>query len=252
MRVLAKSDIGKAREINQDSYFISDSKDEIKLYILADGMGGYNGGEVASSLAIESTRKYIVNNFKDIVKEKNEILKLINSAIEYANMVVYEKSQENIELRDMGTTLDVCLIYNSNIFIGHVGDSRVYRIRKNIIRKITNDHSYVEKLVREGTISKEEAYNHPKKNMLMKAIGCSSLVEPDVMYKAFLKDDIILMCSDGLTNMLKDEEIYSILLNNPDNPVNVLIKKANEMGGYDNITAIIIDNIDFDEKTKER
>ena len=212
MRVLAKSDIGKAREMNQDSYFVSDIEDEIKLFILADGMGGYKGGEVASSLAIESTRKYITNNFKDIKKEKSEILKLINSAIEYANMVVYEKSQENADLRDMGTTLDVCLIYNSNIFIGHVGDSRVYRIRKDIIRKITNDHSYVEKLVREGTISREQAYNHPKKNMLMKALGCHSLVEPDIMYKGFLKDDIVLMCSDGLTNMLKDEEIYSILL----------------------------------------
>ena len=138
------------------------------------------------------------------------------------------------------------------MFIGHVGDSRVYRIRKDVIRKITNDHSYVEKLVREGTISREEAYNHPKKNMLMKAIGCHSLVEPDVLYRGFLKDDIILMCSDGLTNMLKDEEIYSILLNNPENPVGALIDKANKMGGYDNITAIIIDNIDFDEKTKER
>lgn len=252
MRVLAKSDIGKAREMNQDAYFISDPEDEIKLYILADGMGGYKGGEIASSLAIESTRKYIKNNFKDIIKEKEEILKLINSAIEYANMMVCEKAQENIELRDMGTTLDVCLIYNSNMYIGHVGDSRVYRIRKDTIRKITNDHSYVEKLVKDGTISREEAKNHPKKNMLMKAIGCYSLVEPDVMYKGFLKDDIVLMCSDGLTNMLKDEEIYSILLKNPDNPVEALINKANQMGGYDNITAIIIDNIDFDEKTKER
>ena len=252
MRILAKSDIGKAREMNQDSYYVSDSKDELKLFILADGMGGYKGGEVASSLAIESTRKYIQNNFEKIAKDKNEILKLINSAIEYANMVVYEKSQENLEFRDMGTTLDVCLIYNNNIFIGHIGDSRVYRIRKDIIRKITNDHSYVEKLVREGTITREQAQNHPKKNMLMKAIGCHSLAEPDVLYKGFLKDDIVLMCSDGLTNMLKDEEIYSILLNNPENPVKALIDKANQMGGYDNITAIIIDNIDIDEKTKER
>ena len=252
MRILAKSDIGKAREMNQDSFYVSDVDDEIKLYILADGMGGYKGGEIASSLAIESTRKYIENNFKDIQKEKSEILKLINSAIEYANMIVYEKSQEDKSLRDMGTTLDVCLIYNNNMFIGHVGDSRVYRIRKNIIRKVTNDHSYVEKLVREGTISKEEAFNHPKKNMLMKALGCHTLVEPDVMYKGFLKDDIILMCSDGLTNMLKDDEIYSILLNNPENPEKALINKANELGGYDNITVIIIDNIDFDEKTKER
>ena len=153
----------------------------------------------------------------------------------------------------MGTTLDVCLIYNNKAFIGHVGDSRVYRIRKNIIRKITTDHSYVEKLLREGTITKEEAYNHPKKNMLMKALGCSSLVEPDVICKGFLKDDIILMCSDGLTNMLRDNEIYNLLLNNPDKPEEALIKNANDLGGYDNITLIIIDNIDIgEEETKER
>ena len=252
MRILAKSDIGKARDMNQDAYYVSGEDDEIKLFILADGMGGYKGGEIASNLAIESTKKYILNNFKSISKDKEEILKLISSSIEYANMIVYEKSQQDIELRDMGTTLDVCLIYNNNIFVGHIGDSRVYRIRKNVIRKITNDHSYVEKLVKEGTITKEQAYNHPKKNMLMKAIGCHSLVEPDIMYKGFLKDDIILMCSDGLTNMLKDDEIYNILLENPEKPVDALIQKANDFGGYDNITAIIIDNIDFDEKTKER
>jgi protein phosphatase len=123
------------------------------------------------------------------------------------------------------------------------GDSRVYRIRKNIIRKLTYDHSYVEKLVRDGSITKEEAYNHPNKNMLLKAVGCNNLVKPDVFYKGFLKGDILLMCSDGLTNMLTEGEIYNVLLNNPEEPHNSLIEKANESGGYDNITAIIVDNI---------
>ena len=243
MRILAKSDVGKAREMNQDSFYISEPNSEIKLFILADGMGGYTGGEIASKLAVECTRKYITNNFNNISKDKEEIMKLIRSSIEYANLRVFEKSQENEELRDMGTTLDVCIIYNNKVFIGHVGDSRVYRIRKNIIRKLTTDHSYVEKLIREGSITKEEAYHHPKKNMLMKAVGCNSLVEPDVMYKGFLKDDILLMCSDGLTNMLTEGEIYNVLLNNPEEPHNSLIEKANESGGYDNITAIIVDNI---------
>ena len=242
MRILGKSDVGKAREMNQDSFYVSDVNDGIKLFILADGMGGYKGGEIASNLAVASARNFIYNNFPNIVKEKEEILKLLNDAIEYANFVVYEKSKENVEISDMGTTLDICLIYNNKVFIGHIGDSRVYRIRKNIIRKLTNDHSYVAQLVKEGKITKEEAYNHPRKNMLLKAIGCNSLVEPDVMYKGFIKDDILLMCSDGLTNMLKDEEIYQILLENPDKPVEVLIKKANDAGGSDNITAIIVDN----------
>lgn len=252
LRILAKSDIGKAREMNQDSYYVSDlEKDSLKLYILADGMGGYKGGEIASSLAVANAKNYICNNFKKTKKDRESILKLVKNAVEYANMVVYEKSQENEELQDMGTTLDICLIYNNKVFIGHVGDSRVYRIRKNIMRKLTTDHSYVEKLVKEGTITKEEAFNHPKKNMLMKALGCNSLVEPDVICKGFLKDDILLMCSDGLTNMLRESEIYNLLLNNPDKPEEALIKNANDLGGYDNITAIIIDNIEISEETKE-
>lgn len=252
LRILAKSDIGKAREMNQDSYYVSDlEKDSLKLYILADGMGGYKGGEIASSLAVANAKNYICNNFKKTKKDRESILKLVKNAVEYANMVVYEKSQENEELQDIGTTLDICLIYNNKVFIGHVGDSRVYRIRKNIMRKLTTDHSYVEKLVKEGTITKEEAFNHPKKNMLMKALGCNSLVEPDVICKGFLKDDILLMCSDGLTNMLRESEIYNLLLNNPDKPEEALIKNANDLGGYDNITAIIIDNIEISEETKE-
>lgn len=243
MRILAKSDIGKAREMNQDSFYVSSEEDEVKLFILADGMGGYKGGEIASSIVVNCTKNYIINNISKIKKEKEEFLNLINSAVEYANLIVHEKSKEDIELHDMGTTLDICLIYNNRVFIGHVGDSRVYRIRKNIIRKLTTDHSYVEKLVKEGTITKEEAYNHPKKNMLMKALGCNTLVEPDVMCKGFLKDDILLMCSDGLTNMIKDNEIYKILLENPEDPATALIKKANENGGYDNITTIIVDNV---------
>ena len=243
MRIQGKSDIGKAREMNQDSFYVSEDNDEIKLFILADGMGGYKGGEIASKLAVISAKNFITNNFSKIEKEKEEILKLISDSIEYANFVVYEKSKESPEISDMGTTLDICLIYNNKIFIGHIGDSRIYRIRKNVIRKLTNDHSYVAQLVKEGKITKEEAYNHPRKNMLLKAVGCNSLVEPDVMYKGFLKDDILLMCSDGLTNMLRDEEIYQILLENPEKPVEALIKNANNAGGNDNITAIVVDNV---------
>lgn len=253
MRILAKSDIGKVREMNQDSFYVSDlEKDELKLYILADGMGGYKGGEIASSLAVSTAKNYIINNFKKVKKDRESILILLKEAVEYANKIINEKSSKEPELHDMGTTLDICLVYNNKVFISHIGDSRVYRIRKDIIRKLTADHSYVEKLLKEGTITKEEAYNHPKKNMLMKALGCGMLVEPDVICKGFSKDDILLMCSDGLTNMLRDNEIYNLLLNNPDKPVEALIKNANDLGGYDNITVIIIDNIEIGEETKER
>ena len=145
MRVLAKSDIGRAREMNQDSFFIPDANNEIKLYILADGMGGYKGGEIASSLAVSSAKKYIENNFKKTKKDRESILVLLKEAVEYANKIIYEKATKDPELHDMGTTLDICLVYNNKVFIGHIGDSRVYRIRKNIMRKLTKDHRYVEK-----------------------------------------------------------------------------------------------------------
>ena len=142
----------------------------------------------------------------------------------------------------MGTTLEVCLIYNNRVYIGHIGDSRVYRMRKTVIQKITQDHSYVQKLVKDGTITKEEAVNHPRKNMLMKALGCEETVEPDIIVKSILEEDIIVMTSDGLTNLITDEEIYKAITQNIESATNNLIKKANELGGYDNATIIIIYN----------
>ncbi|MFR2533624.1 MAG: Stp1/IreP family PP2C-type Ser/Thr phosphatase [Clostridia bacterium] len=240
MRAFAKTDIGKARDMNQDYYYIPTKEEELPLYILADGMGGYQGGEVASKLATTAVKNYITSNFDKIEKEKLEILKLVQSAMEYANMIVYEKSKEQKDLEGMGTTLEVCLIYNNKAYIGHVGDSRIYRIRREFMRKLTHDHSYVEKLVKDGTISKEEAMHHPKKNMLMKALGCTAFVEPDVTVKGFMKEDIFLMCSDGLTNMLTDEQIYEIIKQEKQQAPDKLIELANRQGGYDNITAIVI------------
>ena len=243
IKAYAKSDVGKVREINEDAFYISNSLDEVQLYMLADGMGGYNGGEIASKLAIQSAKNYIENNFKEIEKDKDSIIQLIGSSIEYANMVVYEKAKENKELSGMGTTLEVCLIYNNRAFIGHVGDSRIYRIRKEFMRKLTQDHSYVQKLVKDGTIPQEEAAHHPQKNMLMKALGCNAFVEPDVMVKGFLKDDILIMNSDGLTNLVSQEEIFKESKKNIEQATKNLVQMANDNGGYDNITVIIIKNI---------
>ncbi len=238
--VFAKTDIGKVRELNQDFYYITQETDEPKIYILADGMGGYKGGEIASKLATESVVKYIKNNFRDILKEKEEILKLIKNAVEYANMVVYEKSKEMKDLEGMGTTLEVCLIYNNKAYIGHVGDSRIYRIRKEVIRKLTKDHSYVQQLVEDKKITREEAKTHPKKNMLTKALGCTPYVEPDLRARNFEKGDIFIMCSDGLTNMVEEPRIYELIKQDINTATDNLIKEANAAGGYDNITVIII------------
>lgn len=163
--------------------------------------------------------------------------------MEYANMVIYEKSKANKEFEGMGTTLDVCLIYNNRAYIGHIGDSRVYRIRKDIFRQLTQDHSYVQTLVEEGTITKEEAIHHPKKNMLVKALGCNAFVEPDLMIRGFQKEDIILMCSDGLTNMVASEQIMKITTENFEKAPKELVDLANQNGGIDNITVVTIKNI---------
>lgn len=158
-------------------------------------------------------------------------------------MVVYEKSLENKEYEGMGTTLEVCLIYNSRAYIAHIGDSRIYRIRKGYIRQLTQDHSYVQTLVKEGTITKEEAKHHPKKNMLIKALGCNAFVEPDVMVRGFQKEDILVMCSDGLTNMVNQEEILKLVTGNFETAPNELINQANTNGGIDNITVITVKNL---------
>ncbi len=170
MRAYAMTDIGKAREMNQDCYYVSKETNNMRLCILADGMGGYNGGEIASRLATASAREYIEERFENIQPTAENIEDLIRKAMNYANEIVYEKSKEKQELDQMGTTLEICIMYENRVYIGHIGDSRIYRLRKNIIRRITTDHSYVETLVKDGTITREEAFYHPKKNILMKAL----------------------------------------------------------------------------------
>ena len=201
---------------------------------------GYNGGEIASKLTVDAVKGYFENNFMLIEHTKEAILKLMSDAIEYANMVVYEKSKTADELQGMGTTLDICFIYNNKLYIGHVGDSRVYRLRKGVMRKLTKDHSYVQQLVEDGKITRAEADHHPKKNMLTRALGCTAYVEPDVRARNLEKGDILLMCSDGLTNMVSDEQICQSMKESPTTAPEKLIELANQAGGYDNITVITI------------
>ena len=237
---IAKTNMGKIRKMNQDSFYVSEDG---TLNILADGMGGYAGGEVASKIAVEATVKYLNEHFnKNKDYQKEDILQIIKEAIQFANIEVFKKSKETEELEQMGTTLEICLIYRDRAYIAHIGDSRVYRIRKGIMRKLTKDHSYVQTLVEDGTITKEEAEHHPKKNMLTKALGCEETIEPDIMVKGFLAEDIILICSDGLTNMVSEGQIFNIINNNIEIAAEELIKEANNNGGIDNITLIIIKN----------
>lgn len=242
MQISVKTDIGRERKVNEDYYYVSEENSKIKLFIIADGMGGYNAGEVASRMATESIKEYVEKHFEKSKSSREAIVAMLNKAVEYANSVVYKKAKGNKDLEGMGTTLDVCLIYNSKMYVAHIGDSRVYRIRKEFLRKITKDHSYVQTLIEGGKITKEEAYNHPKRNMLTRALGCVENVEPDIYVKTFLKGDTLIMTTDGLTNMVRENEIYNIIKESKQEAVEKLVNKANENGGYDNITVIIISN----------
>ena len=244
VKAYAKTDIGKARDVNEDSFYITDNSfSDIQLYILADGMGGCKAGDIASKLAISTAKSYIENNIKDTPKEKESLIQLVGSSAEYANMVVYEKSKENKDFEGMGTTIEICLIYNNRAFIAHIGDSRIYRIRNGLIRQLTQDHSYVQTLVKQGTITKDEAEIHPKKNILTRALGCNAFVEPDMLVRGFQKDDILVMCSDGLSNMVTQDDIFNIVTNNFEIAPKELVDLANKNGGIDNITVITIKNL---------
>lgn len=243
MKVFTKTDVGKTRSMNQDSFFVSDNNSNgLNLYILADGMGGYKGGEIASKVAITAVSKFILEKFDEIQKDKQSILNLVEDSIEFANSAIYEESEQDEELQDMGTTLEVVLIYKGKVYIGHIGDSRIYRVRKNKMKKITTDHSYVEKLIQDGEITREEAYNHPKKNLLIKALGTDEEACPDMIYTVLNKNDVIIICSDGLTNMIREDEILEIVKEPNEDCAEILVEEANLAGGLDNITVIVIDN----------
>ncbi len=243
MRFCGLTDKGIKRENNEDYIYIPNETEPIKLFILADGMGGANAGEEASKIATKVARNYIKTHFIEIERTKENLEKLVKDAMKEANREVLKQSKENKDYAGMGTTLIVVLIYRGRIYIGHIGDSRVYRIRKNIFRQLTKDHSYVQSLVKAGEITEEEAKSHPQKNVLLKVLGCEEPIRPDIITKGFVKGDIILICSDGLSNLVDDQYIYEIIMKNIYD-VNVackkLIDKANSNGGQDNISAIII------------
>ena len=245
MQFYGLSDIGKKRLENQDKIYITEENNEVKLFIVADGMGGANAGSVASNSAIEYIKDYINRKINDIHLDRESIEDLIRKAMYEANNFVFKKSKENKEYAGMGTTVITAIIYKNKVYIGHIGDSRAYRLRKNIIRQLTKDQSYVQALVDNGSITKEEAINHPQKNVLLKVLGCEKDTESEIITKGFLIDDILLICTDGLTNMIDTREIYNIITENKKDmklATEKLISEANNRGGYDNISVVLISN----------
>ncbi|EOT24289.1 hypothetical protein C805_02501 [Eubacterium sp. 14-2] len=236
MRTFSGTDTGRRRDMNQDYMYISETPvgNLPNLFILADGMGGHNAGDYASRYTVE----VIVN----AVRTSSEVspVAVIRKAIVQANQAVMEKARTDIDLEGMGTTVVVATMQNRELCVANVGDSRLY-ILGNSMEQITRDHSYVQEMVRRGEISPEVARIHPDRNIITRAVGGGREIEVD-FFEVELKDgDRILMCSDGLTDMLEDDEIFEIINENQDigEAMQELIDAANEYGGNDNITVIL-------------
>lgn len=240
MMVGAVTDVGLIREINQDCLFAG-SIEDFPLYIVADGMGGHNAGEIASSMAVDIIKTVFTDNRDNLISEEN-IIMTIEDAIIKANEKIFLQSKKVPEYTGMGTTITLCYIFGNKIYIGHVGDSRAYFITEDNIRQITDDHSLVNELIKNGSITPEEAINHPQKNLITRAVGTSSEIQLDFYTLDYKLDDILIICSDGLSNMLKDDDIMKLIKSEDDIDIacNNLISIANENGGRDNITVIAI------------
>lgn len=242
IKVCGASDIGKRRELNEDNFGIFGFENGASkgVCVLADGMGGHNAGEVASSIAVESVIGELSESFENTSEEN--INSDIASAIDYANSSVYEMSLKNYEQAGMGTTLVVAYVNESHVRVANIGDSRAYLVNKDEICRITVDHSVVEELVQRGTISREEAKNHPDKNIITRALGTDSFVMADYYEYTASPEETIILCSDGLTEMVEEKTIKDIVLasENIDETVKSLIDEANKNGGVDNITVVAI------------
>lgn len=238
---IIKSDVGKVRLNNEDAfYFPGEDKNFPELYIVADGMGGHKGGEIASGIAVNEVSSYI-NSYLTQDCDTQKVKSILESAIISANSKILSLSLKNSGFSGMGTTITVALFHNGCLYIGHVGDSRAYRIRDNNIEQLTKDHSLVWQLAEEGRITMEEAKTHPMKNVITKALGTDETIEPDILEFDLKDNDIIILCSDGLTNMLDNDSIKSIVCSlEPEEAALKLIEKANSKGGQDNITVGII------------
>ena len=247
MRIYSATDVGQKRKMNQDYVFVSEGPvgNLPNLFTVADGMGGHNAGDYASSHAV----RILVDEIREDA-DYNPV-KVIRHAIEAANTEIRNRAQEDANLRGMGTTMVVATIVDQYAYIANVGDSRLYVISDEI-RQITKDHSLVQEMVRMGEISEEEARNHPDKNIITRALGAEKTVDVDFFDLKLEKDCTILMCSDGLSNMVEDSKIQEIISDpeaDIDQKGNALLLEANQNGGKDNIAIVLVEPFTNEVKT---
>lgn len=231
------TDLGSKRKNNQDSILLSE---DFSLYAVADGMGGHNGGEVASSMLLEIYKTSIANiyNERKILRPVTYLKEVVN----LASTKIHEKANHDQTLKGMGTTLISLFIYNSNVYITQVGDSRAYLYRSGILWQLSEDHSLINEQLRSGVISKEQAFKSDYKNVITRSVGFEESVETDIYVRAVTPGDLFLLCSDGLSSMLTDDEICkNIDHSNLKKSVQTLINLANSKGGHDNISVILVE-----------
>ncbi|NLY56425.1 MAG: Stp1/IreP family PP2C-type Ser/Thr phosphatase [Firmicutes bacterium] len=229
MKVGAYSYIGGMRGENQDRYGVLPN-----LWIVADGMGGCQGGARAASLAVQ-----VLSDFPFDPDQPEES---IRNAMLQANEVIFQQSNSDPALRGMGTTLTLAYLVGRTVHIGHVGDSRVYLVRDHQIQQLTQDHSFVGELLRDGTITPEDALNHPNRNILTRAIGVSPTINVDLYTQEIMLADILVLCTDGVCGALSDQEILAIVESDedPQRVAETMCREAERHGGTDNATAIVV------------
>lgn len=229
-----KTDVGNVRKINED-YLGFTENEKYRLYIIADGMGGHNAGEVASKYAVTE----ILNKVKNINFDYNISAELIN-CVKGANEKIYNESIINEEYKGMGTTVTLALIFKDKLYVAHVGDSSCYVLEGDNIKKITKDHSFVQELIDIGSISEEQAKNHPNKNIITRSLGFSKELEVDV-YELLIKGiRKIILCTDGLTNYINNDELKEVVQQDKNTEAcERLVSVAKNRGGSDNISIIV-------------
>ena len=239
MKIGAITDKGKVRAVNEDCFETGELPGGAVWAVVCDGMGGTNGGEIASQIASKTILERI-NKLYSKEMSSRAIHKLLFSVIEWANSAVFDYASDN-NLQGMGTTVVLALIKDNKVFCAHLGDSRMYSISDGKIRLLTKDHSIVQELIDKGLISPAEAANHPQKNIITKALGVDKSINADRTEEPFYRGDILVLCSDGLTNFTDEEDILHLCsTGEPDEWVEKLVSKANENGGGDNITVVAI------------
>ena len=239
MRIFSKTDKGRVRTDNQDAYFAGSIDDNAVFAVVCDGMGGANAGNVASESAVRHISEYIIRSYRDGM-DAVELEKTVRNAVASANIELFDMSSSEQVLSGMGTTAVIALIKDGEAVIANVGDSRIYLVNEEI-KQLTRDHSVVQSLIESGKITPEDAKFHPRKNVITRAIGAEGAVTADSAVIKLNSGDTLLLCTDGLSNYLDDNDILSVFKNTDISSVpERLVEKANQNGGGDNITVVTL------------